>query len=66
MSVINTPVNTVNAETSMLVNNELAVLQNIWLELKILNENFRQAFNLQDSDASIRNSMTVNDLTNIS
>lgn len=53
------------AETSMMPANELAILSNIWLELKIISLLLKQGFNITDEDASIRNSLTVSDLTNL-
>ncbi len=66
MSQVNVTPGPVATENTMLNNNQLAVLQNIWLELKIISFLLKQGFQIPDSDAAIRNSQTVTDLSSIS
>jgi hypothetical protein len=65
MSVISNNQGPVNAETSMVGTSDINILQNIYLELKVLNVILKQAFSITDEDAGIRNSLVVSDLTHI-
>lgn len=64
MSVQSVNPGPVAPENTMTLTDELAVLNNIWLELKVISLILKQGFNITDEDAAIRNSLTVVDLTN--
>lgn len=54
-----------SSDTAIVPLNELSVLTNIMMELRIISILLRQGFNITDEDAALRNSMTVSDLTNL-
>lgn len=66
MSQVSVNPGPIATENTMTLNNQLGLLQNIWLELKIISALLKQIGNISDSDAAIRNSQTVNDLTQLS
>ena len=63
MGVISENTGPVAAETSTLQTNQMAVLQNIWLELKLISMILKTAYQITDEDAELRNSITLTDLT---
>lgn len=66
MSVVSQNQGPASQETSITQTNELALLQNIYLELKIMNILLKQGFSIDDSDGAIRNSLTLIDLQELS
>lgn len=66
MGVISNNPGPLAQETTVTQTNEMAVLQNIWMELKVISYILRQAFGVTDSDAAIRNNTTLTDLNNVS
>ncbi len=66
MGVVSENTGPVSPETSLLQTNQIAVLQNIWLELKVIKMILAQAYGFGDSDAALRNSLLVSDLTTLS
>lgn len=65
MSVLSENNGPLAPETTITQTSTLAVLQNIWIELKVISYVLRQGLNIADEDAAIRNSITVSDLTNV-
>ena len=65
MGVISNNPGPLAQETTVTQTNEMAVLQNIWMELKVISYILRQAYGTSDSDAAIRNSTTLVDLNTV-
>ncbi len=66
MGVISNNQGPLAQETTVTQTNEMAVLQNIWMELKVISYILRTAYSITDSDAAIRNSTTLTDLNTLS